>query len=519
MIDFAPHSTDVYIGNIKSGLKYARLMGNVKKVTTEYYPYPNSEQRIRIDEFDTKGNIVMIDSQIVTYHGEVIQNLGNSKFFNVNYSPDNMLLEYGGDGYKVKNHFDSNRRLQCHHCYEWGRREGDYQIVEYFYDSQGRINHIKVSDTYYGKQGEVMYEYDVYNNLIRETRVKSGLKSFTEYTYTEVDDNGNWLKRKEVFYSCDGEQSSFQTHRRIEYYSTDDLSLKTSALSNLIKSGVTITYPCEWLALALVYTDESWHVWDSMVGEKLSYTPYNSYKLLVDDYSYYEDYLLLKYDSKYHLVLYDIESQAFQFVDFKQIVKRICGKYVICEHDNKYYLYDLHGHLLLNEPFDEIQSVDERKSPAFRDGNQYFELKKDGKVAIFSQRSQKCTPYFTKFEYKIYPSIYVEYIEYIIGWYELGFSIFNNECTCVVPLGYSSFKEVRVCDGYIGLKSVYIVNNNNLFGLYDDKHQIVPCVCKSIECISDRIGSWVINYEDAEFFFYKLEEIESFFKKINSHHE
>ena len=35
MIDFAPHSTDVYIGNIKSGLKYARLMGNVKKVTTE----------------------------------------------------------------------------------------------------------------------------------------------------------------------------------------------------------------------------------------------------------------------------------------------------------------------------------------------------------------------------------------------------------------------------------------------------------------------------------------------------
>ena len=29
MLDFAPHSTEVYIGNVKSGLKYARLMGNV----------------------------------------------------------------------------------------------------------------------------------------------------------------------------------------------------------------------------------------------------------------------------------------------------------------------------------------------------------------------------------------------------------------------------------------------------------------------------------------------------------
>ena len=113
MLDFAPHSTEVYIGNIKSGLKYARLMGNVKKVTTEYYPYPNSEQKIRVDEFDTKGNIVVSNSQMVTYHEDVIHNIGSSKFFDVNYSPDKLLLEYSGDGYRVKNHYDS-RRLQTH---------------------------------------------------------------------------------------------------------------------------------------------------------------------------------------------------------------------------------------------------------------------------------------------------------------------------------------------------------------------------------------------------------------------
>ena len=518
MIDFAPHSTDVYIGNIKSGLKYARLMGNVKKVTTEYYPYPNSEPKIRVDEFDTKGNIVVSNSQMVTYHEDVMHNIGSSKFFDVNYSPDKLLLEYSGDGYRVKNHYDSNMRLCFHHCYEWGRREEDYQIVEYFYDSHGRINHILIRDTYFGKQGEVVYEYDVYNNLIKETRVNNGLKSFIEYTYTEVDDNGNWLRRTEVFHNWDGGQSSCQTSRKIDYYSTEDVEIRSNAISNLIKSGETITYPCEWLTLALVYYDESWYVWDSSSEKQLSNIPYNSYRLLSDAYNLYEEYLLLEHDSKYHLVSYDIKSQTFQFVDFKYIVKRICGKYVICEHD-KYYLYDLQGNLVLDEYFDEIQSVDESKSPAFRNGNQYFELKKDGKVAIFSQRSNKCTPYFTKFEYKIYPSVYVEYVEYIIGWNELGFSIFNKVCNCVVPLGYSSFKEVRIDDGYTGLKSVYIVNNNKLYGLYDDKHQIVPCVCKSIECISDRIGSWVINYEDAEFLFYKLEEIESFFKKINSHHE
>ena len=74
-------------------------------------------------------------------------------------------------------------------------------------------------------------------------------------------------------------------------------------------------------------------------------------------------------------------------------------------------------------------------------------------------------------------------------------------------------------DGYTGLKSVYIVNNNKLYGLYDDKHQIVPCICKSIECISDRIGYWVLNYEDEKILFYNLEEIESFFHELNNRND
>ena len=79
--------------------------------------------------------------------------------------------------------------------------------------------------------------------------------------------------------------------------------------------------------------------------------------------------------------------------------------------------------------------------------------------------------------------------------------------------------DTYIDDGYTGLKSVYIVNNNKLYGLYDDKHQIVPCICKSIECISDRIGYWVLNYEDEKILFYNLEEIESFFHELNNRND